>query len=162
MECSLCGRLFTSSISLGQHISRQHISTEHNEGVCLVDVDFPFDPDVICGLVNALEEEFCDLEHLARKRPRTNESLEEDSSFDEAPWTDIRTSYHETEMEYGSINDDDEEDYDEDDIDIDININDNNGEADIDIDNNMNHGEDAVEEIIGNEPAFIGPDMLEN
>jgi len=126
LECGLCGRFFTKSISLGQHISR-----EHNEGICLPDVGFNFDPDFICGLVYALEEENCDLEHLARKRPRSNESLEEDSSSEDDPGTDNRVSYQETEMEYDSINDDsinedEDEDDNEDDIDIDINANDDN------------------------------------
>jgi len=56
MDCSICGRFFTNSLSLGVHISREHISWEHGEGICLPDVDFNFDPNFICGVTNVPEE----------------------------------------------------------------------------------------------------------
>jgi len=146
--------VFTKSISLGLHISR-----EHGGGMCLPDVVSNVDPNFICGFSNVPEEENCDLDHLARKRPRSRNTLEEDCSSDNEPGTDNRTSYQEMEMDYDSRNDEDDEDKDEDANDIEI----DSEEDDIDIDINMNDGEDSVEseEIIGNQPAVIGLDMLE-
>jgi len=126
MECCICGRFFTTSISLGMHISR-----EHGGGICLPDVDFNFDPDFICGFTNVPEEENYDLDHLARKRPRSNNTLEDDCSSDDDPRTENRKSTQEMEMDYDSSNDNEDEDEDANDIEIDININDDNEEDDI-------------------------------
>jgi len=153
-ECGLCGRYFSKSSSLGQHISR-----EHNEGICLPGFDFSFDPDYICGLTNAPGEENCDLDHPTRKRTRSNEDFEEGSSCDDAPGTDNTSIYEEMELKYASF-DDDDEDEDADDINIDINVNDNDdGINDIHIDINMNDDEDAIEPE--DQAAVIGPDIFQ-
>jgi len=60
--CCLCGRIFTNSIRLGVNISK-----EHSGGICLLDVDFNFDLDFICGFRNVPGEENCDLDYLANK-----------------------------------------------------------------------------------------------
>jgi len=140
-------KVFSTSISLGMHISR-----EHSGGICLPDVDFNFDPNFICGITNVPGEENCDLDHLARKRPRSSNTLEEYCSSDDDPGIDNRSSHQEMEMEYYSSNDDKDED--EDDIEIDSE----------DHDININDGADSVEsnEIIGNQPTVIGLDVLES
>jgi len=40
-------KVFSTSISLGMHILR-----EHSGGICLPDVDFNFDPDFICAITS--------------------------------------------------------------------------------------------------------------
>jgi len=150
MECCICGRFFSTSISLGMHILR-----EHSGGICLPDVDFNFDPDFICAITNVPGEENCDLDHLAIKRPRSSSILDEDCSFDDDPGIDKRSFQQEMKMEYDSSHEDEDED--EDDIEDDIEID----SEDHDI--NINDGENSVEsnEINGNQPAVIGPDILE-
>ena len=72
---------------------------------------FNFDPDVICGFNNVLEQENCDLDYLANKQQKTSNNLEEDGSSDEEyidPGTDNRNCYEE--MEYDSSNDEDADD----------------------------------------------------
>jgi len=152
--CSLCGRCFPKSKKLQVHISREH------EGSSFPYADFSFDPDFVCGHVNALEEEKCDLEHPVAKWPRNNDYLEEDSVSDDDPGTEMELEY---ELEYQSFdiddNEDDEVDEDGNDIDIDINVNGNNDDDDFDINNIVNDGEDAIG--LKDQAAVIGPDVLQ-